>query len=102
MPCHSACHIAQGHFGGGCAACGKARIPPQAISSMKSAKSIPVVDRLVSPLGHCLTPESARRLLALKPDAELQALVDEVATRHSEGQLSSEEESEYGRYVCYA
>lgn len=56
----------------------------------------------VSPLGECLTPESARRLLALKPDLELQVRVDEMATRHTEGQLSPEETAEYGRYVSYA
>jgi len=69
---------------------------------MKSAKNIAVVERLVSPLGECLTPESARRLLALKPDADLQAYVDDMATRHSEGRLTPEEQAEYGRYVSYA
>jgi hypothetical protein len=69
---------------------------------MKSSKNTPVVDRLVSPLGECLTAESARRLLALKPDLELQARVDEMATRHTEGQLTTEEQAEYGRYVSYA
>jgi len=72
---------------------------------MKSAKNTPVVDRLVSPLGECLTPESARRLLALKPvkpDPDLMARVDEMATRHTEGQLTPEETAEYGRYVSYA
>ena len=69
---------------------------------MKSAKSTPVVDRLVSPLGDCLTPESARRLLALKPDPDLMARVDEMATRLTEGQLTPEETAEYGRYVSYA
>jgi hypothetical protein len=68
---------------------------------MKSAKNTPVVDRLVSPLSECLTPESARRLLALKPDPDLQARVDDMATRHTEGQLSPEETAEYGRYVSY-
>ena len=45
---------------------------------------------------------SARRLLALKPDPELMARVDEMATRHTEGQLTPEETAEYGRYVSYA
>jgi hypothetical protein len=62
--------------------------------SMKSSKNTPVVDRLVSPLGECLTPESARRLLVLKPDPDLQARVDEMATRHTEGQLTPEETAE--------
>ena len=69
---------------------------------MKSSKNTPVIDRLVSPLGECLTPESARRLLALKPDPDLMASVDEMATRHTEGQLTPEETAEYGRYVSYA
>jgi hypothetical protein len=38
---------------------------------MKSAKTSPALDRLFVPLGECLTPESARRLLALKADAAL-------------------------------
>ena len=69
---------------------------------MKTAKSTVVLDQLLDPLGDCLTPESARRLLALKPDPELQKRVDDLATRHTEGQLSPEEEAAYGRYVSYA
>ena len=69
---------------------------------MKSAKTIPIIDRLVAPLGECLTPETARRLLALRPDPEMQARVDEMATRHTEGQLTPAEQAEYGRYVSYA
>jgi hypothetical protein len=69
---------------------------------MKTAKSEPVLERLVGPLGDCLTPESARRLLALKSDSKLQALVDDSATRHTEGKLTAAEESDYGRYVSCA
>jgi hypothetical protein len=69
---------------------------------MKHAKSPPALDRLVSPLGNCLTPESARRLLALKADRKLQAYVDDLADRHSEGRLSPAEEAEYGRYVSFS
>ena len=61
-----------------------------------------VVDRLMSPFGDCLTPESARRLLALKPDPKAQAIIDEMATRHTNGQLTAEETAEYGRCVSYA
>ena len=61
-----------------------------------------VLDRLVSPLGDCLTPESARRILALKPEAELQAEVDDLATRHSEGRLSPQEQAAYGKYVAFS
>jgi hypothetical protein len=69
---------------------------------MKPAKPMLVVERLVAPLGECLTTESARRLLALRPDPELERRVDEMATRHTEGRLTPSEEAEYGRYVSYA
>ena len=69
---------------------------------MKHVKSSPVLDRLVSPLGDCLTPESARRVLALKADRKVQARVDDLAARHREGGLSPEEQAEYGRYVAFS
>jgi hypothetical protein len=69
---------------------------------MKTAKTAPVLDRLIASLSDCLTPESARRLLALKPDPELQRRVDDMATRHTEQRLSPEEEAEYGRFVSFA
>ena len=69
---------------------------------MVTIQNFPVLERLVGPLGECLTPESARRLLAMKPDAELQSKIDEIASRHSAGQLTPAEQAEYGRYVSYA
>ena len=48
---------------------------------MNTANTAPALDRLVGPLSECLTPESARRLLALKADAKLQARVDYLAGR---------------------
>jgi len=69
---------------------------------MQATKSAPILDQLVGPLSECLTPESARRLLALKADRKLQARVDELAERHSRGALTSEEQAEYGRYVSFS
>ncbi len=60
-----------------------------------------MLDRLVAPLGECLTPESARRLLALKADPAVQAHVDDLANRHNRGSLTPKEEAEYGTYVSY-
>jgi hypothetical protein len=48
---------------------------------MNTAMTAPVLERLVGPLSECLTPESARRLLALKADPKLQARVDYLAAR---------------------
>jgi hypothetical protein len=69
---------------------------------MKKPKRLPVLDRLVTPLGECLTPESARKVLALKADPKLQAYMDKLASRHTEGRLTAEEEAEYGNYVSFA
>jgi hypothetical protein len=63
--------------------------------------SAPVLDQLIAPLGDCLTPESARRLLQLKADPKLQARVDKLAERHSRGELTDKEQSEYGAYVYF-
>ncbi len=41
-------------------------------------------------------------MLALKPDAELVASIDQMASRHSEGRLTPAETAEYGQYVAYA
>ncbi len=68
---------------------------------MKSADTV-ILDRLVSSLTECLTPESARRLLSLKADRALQAHVDDLADRHSKGLLTSAEQAEYGKYVSYS
>lgn len=69
---------------------------------MKTTKTDPTLEQLVSSLGDCLTPESARRLIAMKADAKLQARMDEWAERHSRGLLTPEEQAEYGRYVSFS
>jgi hypothetical protein len=68
---------------------------------MKTVNTTPALDRLVSSLGECLTPESARRLLALKADPDLQARVDLLAGRSNQGLLTPEERAEYGNYVTF-
>jgi hypothetical protein len=68
---------------------------------MKAAKSAPALQQFVASLADCLTPESARRLLALKADAKLQARVDDFADRHSRGELTPEEQAEYRGYVYF-
>ncbi len=69
---------------------------------MKTANTAPALDCLVCPLSECLTPESARRLLALKADAKLQARVDYLAGRCNQGLLTPEERAEYGNYVTFS
>jgi hypothetical protein len=69
---------------------------------MKTANAALPLDRLVGPLSECLTPESARRLLSLKADGELQARVDFLARRSGEGLLTTEERDEYRNYVTFS
>jgi hypothetical protein len=68
---------------------------------MKMADTAPVLDRLVGPLSECLTPKSARRLVALKADPKLQARVDYLADRCNQGLLNPEERAEYGNCVTF-
>ena len=70
-------------------------------SPMKTKTPKPALDRMIDPLGKCLTPESARRLLKLKADRRLQARVDYLADKSNEGTLTSQERSEYETYVNF-
>jgi hypothetical protein len=68
---------------------------------MESPQSPPLLDRLVEPLGECLTPELARKVFAFKADPVLQSRINDLSDRHSRGLLSSEEADELGKYVSY-
>ena len=58
-----------------------------------------VLDRLLNPLRDVLTPEVARAIADLRADAATQARLDELASRHHEGQLSTEDLAEYRALV---
>jgi len=57
------------------------------------------LDRLLEPLSRCLTPEVAERLVQLRADPQLQARIDELAGKCTEGGLAQEERVEYEAYV---
>jgi hypothetical protein len=57
------------------------------------------LDRLLAPVTQCLTPEVAERLISLRADPDIEARIDELATRANEGQLSGEERAEYEDYI---
>jgi hypothetical protein len=57
------------------------------------------LERLLDPVSRCLTPEVARRLVALRADTGLQKRVDTLAQKCNEGQLTPEERDEYETYV---
>jgi hypothetical protein len=64
---------------------------------MSAAASL--LDRLLDPVGQCLTPDVARALLALRTDEDTQARIDELADKCSEGTLTAAERGEYEAYV---
>lgn len=54
---------------------------------------------MLDPLTECLTPEVARRIVALRADETLQARLDELADKNTEGQITPAELREYDAYV---
>lgn len=69
-------------------------------SRMTSENS--TIGRLMEPVGQCLTPEVAKRIVLLRADADLQSRVDELADKANAGTLSDEERSEYEQYVSFS
>jgi hypothetical protein len=64
-----------------------------------SPETIDVLDRLLDPVGRCLTAEVARNIADLRADPIAQARIDELADKSTAGQLSDEERAEYETYV---
>lgn len=58
-----------------------------------------VLDRLLEPLGFCLTPEVARKIIRLRADPQSQARLEELARKSGTGTLSPSEREEYQTYV---
>ena len=58
-----------------------------------------ILDRLLTPVGDCLTPDVARHLVGLCASPEVQARLDALADKSTEGQLSAEERAEYATAV---
>ena len=61
-----------------------------------------VIDRLLLPLEECLTLETAKRIVALRADAELQSEVDQLADKSNAGTLTEEERAQYGQYIQFS
>lgn len=61
----------------------------------------PLLDDLITPLSKCFTDESAQRLLRLRAGKKLQAKIDELADKCTEGNLTDAEKSEYQCYVSF-
>lgn len=54
-----------------------------------------VMERILDPVGRCLTPEVARALVSLHAEPEVVARIDYLARKCNEGELTPEERDEY-------
>jgi hypothetical protein len=61
-----------------------------------------LLDRLLDPVGRCLSRRAARELASLRADDEVQAHVRDLAQKCNEGTLTAEERAEYESYVMAA
>ena len=64
--------------------------------------STSTIDQLMEPVGACLSPEVAQRIVGLRADANLQVRVDELADKANLGKLNDAERAEYEKYVSFA
>lgn len=55
--------------------------------------------RLLEPVGQCLTPEVAKAIVNLRANPHMQARIEELADKCTEGMLSPEERAEYETFV---
>lgn len=62
---------------------------------MSLEESTALIDQLVEPLGRCLTPDVAREVIELRAPAGLDARIQELGRKCSEGQLTTEERADY-------
>ena len=57
------------------------------------------LERGVRPLAEIVFPEKSQAVLGFRPAPELQARIEELAAKSTEGELSEAERSEYEGYV---
>ena len=62
---------------------------------MTTSSSNNLLDRILDQFAECLTPETARRIVALCADSATQTRLDELADKNTEGELSEDELAEY-------
>ena len=66
---------------------------------MGAVASHRILERVLDPVGQCLTPAVASRIAALRADPRLQRRLDELAEKNAEGNLTPGELTEYEAYV---
>ena len=69
------------------------------IPSMPASATNDVIENVLSAVGGCLDAASAEALLRLRAPDQLQARIEDLADRCTEGRLSDEEREEYESLV---
>ncbi|MGD0767122.1 MAG: hypothetical protein ABSB42_02755 [Tepidisphaeraceae bacterium] len=64
--------------------------------------STDLLDRLLDPVGRALSPEAARRLVALRADADVQAKIDDLADLANDGRITPDQRAEYESLIAVA
>jgi hypothetical protein len=57
-----------------------------------------ILEQVLDPFVDCLTPEAARKIVALRADPAVQVRLDELAERANEGSLTADERAEYEKF----
>ena len=65
---------------------------------MVNAASSDIISSVLDPFAECLTPESARRIAALRAAPATQARLNDLANKANEGQLTDAERADYDRF----
>lgn len=63
-----------------------------------------LLDDLVDPLGRCLSPDVARRIVKLRASRKLQRRIRELGEKSDEGRLTRDEQADYetiARYIKF-
>ncbi len=66
---------------------------------MEASLEMAAFERGVRPLAEIVFPEKSQAVLGFRPAPELQARIEELAAKSTEGELSEAERSEYEGYV---
>jgi hypothetical protein len=66
---------------------------------MQSGSEISAFDRGVKPVMKIVLPEKAEEVVEFRADPELQARIEELARKSTEGELSDAERAEYAGYA---
>ena len=66
---------------------------------MQSSSEISAFDRGVKPVMKIVLPEKAEEVVEFRADPELQARIEELARKSTEGELTEAERAEYAGYA---